>query len=228
MAHVDKHASSGPHQSTLNSQGTRFCCFVLCFKTVASWQHCIIFHLAAVLRPPGIFEASGPRYGLPTDATLDSIKSPLPLHAGPSLLPKSTHHFPPSNYLGSCIFNAINTAWHVSQSVYTRRLGHLRPLHGWHIDSLFNSTLRNELPADSLLLEALLNPVLREILGYLRVFPPPPQELACRRSARQSVAGFCFETPSSAHPATALSCAAREHRELDPREIRMLCSTKRC
>ena len=45
------------------------------------------------------------------------------------------------------------------------------------------------------------------------------QELECWRSARQSVAGFCLRHHLRFHW-TALSSAAREHREFDPREIR--------
>ena len=50
-----------------------------------------------------------------------------------------------------------------------------------------------------------LNPLLREILA----------RQTCRRRARQFVAGFCHETPSSALPSTAPLLAAREHRESD-------------
>ena len=70
-----------------------------------------------------------------------------------------------------------------------------------------------------------VEPLFREeTLALSTCFLHTRWELACRRSARQSVTGFCFETPSQALLPTTLSSAAREHREFDPREIR--CSAK--
>ena len=96
------------------------------------------------------------------------------------------------------------------------RLGHLCHLPSWHIDNKFNSTHRDALPADSLLLEAQLNPVLRRKLGYLSAFLHHLGKLACRRAARQSLAGFCFETPSSVLLPTVPPSTAREPRESAP------------
>ena len=45
--------------------------------------------------------------------------------------------------------------------------------------------------------------------------PPTPWELACRRCARQSMDGFCLETPRWTLPPTAPASAARDFRESD-------------
>ena len=52
-----------------------------------------------------------------------------------------------------------------------------------------------------------------------RQAPTPSQELEFRRSARQSVAGFCLTHHLRLHR-TALSSTAREHRDFDPLQIR--------
>ena len=76
------------------------------------------------------------------------------------------------------VLSSFTAAKHTSLSVYlsknffrcstvstvSRILGHLHHLPGWHIDNLFYSTLRDALRADTLLLKALLKPVLGENL----------------------------------------------------------------
>ena len=65
------------------------------------------------------------------------------------------------------------------------------------------STLRDVLRADILLLEALLDPVLRGNLGYLNVF-------LHHLGNWQSMAGFCWDTPRWAPLPTAPASAARD------------------